>query len=222
MATPYLRAMAASETCCQCHSASRPSAYWFHGYDNTAVTALLPHQKWIHPCPPPRRPRLRLIFGRAWEHDSASSVACSPSIQPAGANAQVHESHTNVNIVCYPIRKIKHVNLCLIAPRSAVWTFRDLRSIRQMEHWDTLKSLYSQRPGGWKPSEQYGSESKSSHFTKTLESDSSFFFSLSLCQTLGDSSTMSSSEKICLTSYASEEQPASKRTVALFKTSLWQ
>lgn len=146
MTTPHLHAMAASEGCRQCHSTSRPSVYWFHSYDN--ITVLLPHQKWIHPCPPPQRPHLHLISGRAWEHESASFVAHSPSIMPAGANAQVHESQANVNIVCYPIRKIKHVNLCLIAPRSAVWTFSDLSSIRQMEHWDTLKSLYSQWTGG--------------------------------------------------------------------------
>lgn len=155
----------------------------------TTPWLLLPHQKWIHPCPPPQRPHLPLKSGWAWEHESASSVACSPSIQPAGANTQAHESHANVNIVCYPIRKIKHVNLCLIAPRSAVWTFGDLSSIRQMEHWDTLKSLYSPQIGGWKISEPCRSVSERSHFTKALEFDSSFFL---LCQSLGDSLTIRS------------------------------
>lgn len=185
MATPHLHATAASEGCRQCHSTSRPSVYWFHSYYNNTLTLLLPHQKWIHPCPLPQRAHLPLISGQAWEHESASSVVRIPSILPAGANTQVHESHANVNIVCYPIRKIKHVNLCLIAPRSAVWTFSDLSSIRQMEHWDNLKSLYSQQTGGWKTSEQYRSESKAPTSPKHWNLIHLFFFFFTLSNPWG-------------------------------------
>lgn len=176
---------------------------------------LLPHQKRIHPCPPPQRPHPPLRSGRVREHEPVFAVAHSLSIQPVGANTRGHESPTNVNIVCYPIRKIKHVNLCLIDSRSAVWTFCDLGTIRQMEHQDALKSPYS--PLGFR--DFTSAQIRIQGLPPQWNGGIRLILFFPLCQSLGDSSTMSRAEKISLRTYVWKEWPVFKCTVCLFKTS---
>lgn len=71
-----------------------------------------------------------------------------------------------------------------------------------MEHWDTLKSLYSQQTGGGRL-QNSADQNPSTH---TLQKHWNLIhLFLKLCRTPGDSSTIGSMEKICLRSYASKK-----------------
>lgn len=122
--------------------------YWTMKVKNTCI----PHQRQIHPRPPPQRCRPLRCQGM-WQQPEqmrASSSEWSPSKTPGGTQRRNGRKPSmnhkaNVNIVCYPIREIKHVNLSFNC-----WVFCCLNSAwlraapRQMELQCASKSSNSQ------------------------------------------------------------------------------
>lgn len=54
-------------------------------------------------------------LGQSSSQPPPQSEASPNRLEERRYQRKSHESQTKLNIVCYPIRKIKHVNLCLIA-----------------------------------------------------------------------------------------------------------